>query len=122
MRVVVNGKSSSSSSVISGVPQGSVLGPLLFLVYMNKIPRLLKCRVQLFVDESKVWRQIKSPDDQIELKKDLHTLQDWTVNWLLKLNLEKCKQLNVGPSTGNQYYIGEDTNTKNLQMVLEERD
>jgi len=76
----------------------------------------------LFAGDSKVWRQKKSPDDQIEFQIDLHTLQEGSVNLLLKLNVEKCKQLNVGPSTESQYYIGEDTNKKNLQRVVEERD
>jgi len=69
MRVVVDGKSSSWSLVRrhSVVPQGSVLGPLLFLVWVNKILRLLKCTVKLFADDS------LSMYDQIKLKKDLHS-------------------------------------------------
>jgi len=57
----------------------------------------------------------------LQIAKDLHTLQEWSVNWLLQLNVEKCKQLNVGPRTGSQYYIGRDTNKKNIEKVVEER-
>jgi len=52
----------------------------------------------------------------------MNSLQEWSLNWLLKFNVEKCKHLNVGPSTGSHYYTGEDKNKKHLQRVVEERD
>ena len=77
--VVVEGMESIPSTVISGVPQGTVLGPLFFLVYINDISKGLSkgTKIRLFADDSLLYRTIESPSDTAILQKDLDTLQLW---------------------------------------------
>jgi len=74
--------------VLSGVPQGSVLGPLLFLLYVNKLPDWIASNIRMFADDIKVWRRIKTSEDCASLHNDLVKLEDWSDKWLLKLNTE----------------------------------
>ena len=94
------------------------MGPLLFVIYVSEISQLLRSKVRLFADDSKVWRKVTSPDDQ----KIADRSQEWSETWLLKLNVDKCQQFNISKPTGNQYCIGNDTNKKKLQLVEKERD
>jgi hypothetical protein len=94
-RVQVHGCLSSWEEVTSGVPQGSVLGPLLFLLYVNDIPAQLDCDVLLFADDLKIWRTIKSSEDSVALQRDLNKLQDWSETWLLSFNASKCSFINI---------------------------
>ncbi len=75
-QVTVHGKSSAAKDVTSGIPQGSVLGPLLFVIYINDLPEILKCEPYLFADDTKVFRVIKDETDTEALQDDLkHSLQ-----------------------------------------------
>ena len=101
--VVVEGVRSHSGTVtagdpvLSGVPQGTVLGPLLFLVYINDLPTVLDpdtaCR--LFADDCLIYRSIRSQEDKLVLQKDLESLHDWGVQWGLKFNVSKCNMLHL---------------------------
>jgi len=71
MRVMVKGNSSSWTDVISGVPQGSVLGLLLFLVYVNDLPEWMKNSIKLFADDTKIWAKITCSQDALSLQIDL---------------------------------------------------
>jgi len=73
----VRGQASDWMSVISGVPQGSVLGPLLFLLYVNVIPNIIKCNIKMFADDTKLWRMIVKKADSCDLQDDLKRLQEW---------------------------------------------
>ena len=75
-QVVVDGFASDWSSVGSGVPQGTVLGPLLFLVHINDLPDCVSSRVRLFADNCLVYREISSGDDHLKLQRDLKCLED----------------------------------------------
>ena len=74
--VVVDGKQSSLIDVVSGVPQGTVLGPLLFLLHINDLTSVVSSKVRLFVDDL-IYRNIKNKEDQIALQKDLNLLENW---------------------------------------------
>ena len=74
-RVLVNGKPSDWCPVQSGIPQGSVLGPVLFVVYINDLPDLVESLVQMFADDTKVFRRIGGMDDCKQLQEDLTNLQ-----------------------------------------------
>ena len=65
-------------TMLSGVPQGSVLGPLLFLLYVNELPDWIKSKLKMFADDTKVWHRIKKDTDSIALQDDLDRLQSWS--------------------------------------------
>jgi len=99
MRVVVNGHRLTWTQVISGVPQGSVIGPLLFLIYVNDLPDWIILEMRMFADDTKVWKKITGIKDCIDLQEDLTNLQSWSDKWLLQFNPEKCKVMPVGHNT-----------------------
>lgn len=95
-KVVVNGEHSDSRHVGSGVPQGSVLGPVLFILYVNDMPSQVSSNLFLYADDAKLFRPIKCPQDEEILQNDINKLQAWSTNWLLKFHPEKCKMMQIG--------------------------
>ena len=93
--VVLEGAHSSPTKVTSGVPQGTVLGPLLFLVYINDMPEGINSTVRLFADDSLVYRIIRSKEDQTILQEDLRKLQEWERKWQMQFNADKCEVLRI---------------------------
>ena len=87
-----------AETVLSGVPQGSVLGPLLFNLYINGITNGIKSDVLLFADDIKLGRSIKAAEDIIYLQEDLLYLEQWSDEWELKFNIDKCKVMSFGPN------------------------
>ena len=79
--VVVNGSKSAEEDVTSGIPQGSVLGPLLFLIYINDLPEEVSTNAKLFADDSKLSNNIASQNDAAELQEDLTSLSHWSSKW-----------------------------------------
>lgn len=99
--VCYKGYSSDPLPVISGVPQGSILGPLLFLVYINDIPEAIcHSSMFLFADDAKLLQRIKSDVDRTYLQNDLHSVSGWTLDWKIKLNAKKCSQLHFSLKAG----------------------
>ena len=96
-RVKVNGKYSNWESVISGIPQGTILGPILFIIYINDLPDKVEGRamMSLYADDAKLYRTIKTRNDSQELQMALNGVKDWCDKWLLKLNVNKCKYLTI---------------------------
>ena len=90
-QVLVEGQSSPTASVTSGVQQGTVLGPLLFLAYINDLPSHVPPTCRLFADDGLLYRIIRSPEDQEKVQEDLDRLQDWERDWLTAFNPTKCK-------------------------------
>jgi len=82
---------SESSPVTSGVPQGSVMGPLLFLKYINDLPEHVTSTSRLFADDSLLYRKIRSPADARSLQEDLDKLQLWEKDWMMAFNASKCE-------------------------------
>ena len=91
----MNGSHSSWLDVTSGVPQGSVLGPALFLLYINDISDHLKSPIRLFADDSIIYREISSPADHAILQNDLTTLATWADTWLMSFNVGKCAVMSI---------------------------
>ena len=106
-RVVVDGEVSNWKSVLSGVPQGSVLGPILFLIYINDLDDDITSEVLKFADDTKVFRKIKSDADRQHLQDDLNKLIEWSEKWQMLFNFGKCKCLHTGHGNENaQYTMG----------------
>ena len=99
--VVVNGSTSNIESVLSGVLQGTVLGPLLFLIYINDIEQHLTSKIRLFADDSAIHRNINCPNDAKLLQNDIFRLQEWAATWQMKFNIKKCKILRITRRTKN---------------------
>ena len=94
-RVSINGISSDRTYVSSGVPQGSIIGPILFLIYINDIGSELShnTSLPLYADDAKCSRVIRGQMDQGILQQDLFTLHQWSETWGMKFNAKKCKHL-----------------------------
>ena len=109
--VLVEGKISSHKRVLSGVPQGTVLGPLFFLIYINDISVGLSkgTSIKLFADDSLLFRPIKTPEDSIILQNDLNKLQEWERTWKMEFHPGKCQLIRLTNKIKNQisadYYI-----------------
>ena len=91
---MVDGRSSAPAPVTSGVPQGSVLGPILFLIYIHDLPDSVKSHVRLFADDTIIYNHIKVKKDQLQLKSDLQKLEAWEGKWLMEFHPGKCQVIN----------------------------
>ena len=95
-QVVVEGVHSSPACVLSGVPQGTVLGPLLFLSYINDLPEVVtSCHTRLFADDALLYRTINNSLDQTKLQEDLNCLAKWEHTWQMDFNPSKCTTLRM---------------------------
>ena len=94
-RVVLGGASSSWNTVISGVPQGTVIGPLMFLIYLNDLPEGISSPIRLFADDCVIYRNISSKSDVNSLQKDLKVLDKWQQSWQMSFNAAKCFLLRI---------------------------
>ena len=106
--VVLDGTSSTSVPVTSGVPQGTVLGPILFLIYINDFPEYLQhSKLRLFADDSIIYREISSQEDCNKLQSDLNAAAQWESDWLMAFHPDKCTKLTISHKkhTFNHNYI-----------------
>ena len=90
-QVIVEGHHSNSISITSGVPQGTVLAPLLFLCYINDLPTNINSKIKLYADDVLIYRPIKSLDDHKILQEDLNTIDQWAVHCQARFNPDKCE-------------------------------
>ena len=86
---------SAEADVISGVPQGTVLGPLLFLAFINDLPESTSSDTRLFVDDALIYRHIKRNEDARRLQEDLDALQKWESEWQMNFHPEKCQVIRI---------------------------
>lgn len=101
-KVTINGVNSVVREVTSGVPQGTVLGPLLFLLYINDIEKNLSSQMRLFADDSAIYRRIDKEEDAHALQLDLFKLQEWASKWQMSFNVIKCKTLRITHKAKNK--------------------
>jgi hypothetical protein len=101
-QVFVEGKHSSAAQVLSGVPQGSVVGPTLFIIYINDMPDMVNSTIRLYADDAKLYRVIRNKQDEATLQRNLHSLHTWSAKWLLKFHPEKCHMMRLSTTTQSQ--------------------
>ena len=94
---------------MSGVPQGSILGPLLFLIYINDLDDNITSNVLKFADDTKVFRKVNTGGDKQDLQNDLEKLVKWYEKWQMLLNFGKCKLLQTGHGNLDVNYKMGDT-------------
>ena len=94
-RLQIRGSYSEWSPVISGVPEGSILGPIMFLIYVNDIPNIITSTAKLVADDTKIYRQINKVEDSIAFQSDLTTFDRWADRWQVKFNPSKCEVMRI---------------------------
>ena len=94
--VTVGNDSSDVAPVTSGVPQGSVLEPTLFIYFINDMPDTLDCLVKIFADDTKAYSSVHSADMHKTLQANIDKLVQWTDEWQIRFNSDKCKVLHLG--------------------------
>ena len=103
--VMIEGECSDWKPVTSGVPQGSILGPLMFLMFINDMPDVIvSSTVALFADDCKVFKVINHERDCVLLQNDLNKLYDWSEKWEMKFNASKCKIMRITRSNSPVEY------------------
>ena len=118
-RVCIRGVSSGWRKVTSGVPQGSVLGPVLFLIYINDLDTDILSWIFKFADDTKLLSRVMNTVERDRLQADLDRLGEWSDRWQMRFNTEKCKVMHVGRVNMNYSYRMEG---RELEVVEEERD
>ena len=105
-RVVLNGKCSEWAEVKSGVPQGSVLGPILFILYINDIDgaTTVATTISKFADDTKLICKVNVVNDSITLQDEINNLYKWSMDWQMLFNSTKCKVMHFGRKNPNVYY------------------
>lgn len=107
-KVFVEGEFSEWGEVISGVPQGSVLGPTLFLIYINDIDCNLISKLGKFADDSKLAKAVENQQDVDAIRLDLLSLEKWSEDWQMQFNADKCSVIHLGHSNPcNEYRLYE---------------
>ena len=114
MFVKIRNASSDHMNVTSRVPQGSVLGPVLFIVFINDLVNEMECPMLLFADDAKVFVKINTDEDIQALTRDMKRLEEWSQRWLLKFNAEKCVTMHLGSRNPRADYELDGGNSKEV--------
>ena len=126
-RVRVNGEYSKWIKVTSGIPQGSILGPILFVLFINDMPDNVNTNLLMFADDTKIYNIIRKKEEETletpersDLQHYIEILNNWSEKWQLKFNSSKCKTLRLGKARNEEhnYMLGVTT----LPNVKEEKD
>ena len=131
-RVHINGKYSEWEAVTSGVPQGSVLGPILFLIFINDLPNAIHSFIKIFADDTKIYNTPDMDNAHYELQTDIDKSFEWSQIWQLPFNSEKCKVMHIGYKNPQNNYtipnlfaqsvtLDKVTNEKDLGITFNEK-
>jgi hypothetical protein len=117
-RVRIKSTNSLSQPVHSGVPQGSVLGPLLFILYVNDLPASTNSPSKFFADDAKMYKTVNNIRNHIDFQQDLDGVENWSVVWQMGFNLDKCKHMRLGKiPIANPYHL-KDKKGENHQIKI----
>lgn len=125
-RVVINGVESDWVSVTSGVPQGSVLGPILFTIYINDIDVGVNNIISKFADDTKIGNSIISEEDRANLQADINKITEWSEKWQMPFNVDKCQILQCGSKNKKYNYemqghpLSTTSQVKDLGVIISE--
>ena len=123
--VRVEGALSDWTAVTSGIPQGSVLGPTLFLIFINDLPSVVSSTTALFADDSKVYNPVSTAEEVKAIQKDMDSLYEWSTKWQLPFNKGKCKAMHFGRNNPKAIYkigdttVGEVESEKDLGVTID---
>ena len=107
-RVCVDQEFSDWTDTTSSVAQGSVLGPILFLIYINDLQSVVKSDLSMFADDTKAFRVIKDKSsDRLILQEDINAMLQWSKDWLMEFNIEKCSTITFGHGQQNMYTLAD---------------
>ena len=122
-RIANEGHLSTESMVLSGVPQGTILGPILFLIYISDISETLKrSKMSSYADDSKVYAQIQTPADSKSLQSDLNNIYKWTEDNLMQFNSDKFEVLKIGRNQNLKNSIYKDPDDVNIKEISVAKD
>ena len=115
---MLDGQASDPVPVLSGVPQGSVWGPVLFLIFINDLPDNIRSSVCLFADDCVLYRNINSLTDCQILQEDLNSLAQWETDWQMKFNVAKCHSMRVTQHLpSNQIHCSYSLHQQTLEQI-----
>ena len=123
-RVVLQGSKSDWVPVTSGIPQGSVLGPTLFTIFVNDMPEWVASSIKLFADDAKLYDRVQGPLAG-DLQADINALAKWSETWMFPFNASKCKVVHLGNhNPGNAYTLNgtaleEDSEERDLGIIVD---
>ena len=128
-RVVCSGENSEWAPVLSGVPQGSVIGPILFLIYINDLPDEIGANVRLFADDTIMYLTMTGENDAASLQQDLDKLAAWEEKWQMKFHPDKCSVLRITRSkspkifnyTLHNHTLESESSTKYLGVTIDNK-
>ena len=111
---------STSAPVLSGIPQGSILGPILFTVFINDMPECVKSSCKIFADDTKIFNRTVEKDI---IQEDIYSLQNWSDRWNLYFNVAKCHVMHVGVKNEKcDYTMKLENELKTIESCEEEKD
>ena len=122
-RVRIFNTRSKWREVLSGVPQGSVLATILFIIYIDDLPNEIISFILLFADDSKLYKLLQTNLDYILLTKDLNKIEEWCNKWCMRLNIDKCKVMHLGRTNPKRpYYLHQENGQQQIVESSLEKD
>ena len=119
----MDGYRSTEAKVTSGIPLGSVLGPILFLFFINDFPLVIQAHKKLFADDAKIYQTVTSMAEVTQLRCVINNSIDWSVLWKMFFNFKKCKHMHLGNHDMNQTYtMRKDQEEIPIEKVESEKD